>query len=231
LTGNQGRPFGSGPAVVFDHVLIPVLDLERAATEFGQRFGLDIQPGGSHPGVGTGNQLVALGSTYLEVIAVLDEVEAQTSARSQRVLEAARLRRPFAAWAAHTGSIDRLRERLAAEGWSLPPPQAGARIRPDGVLLEWRTQELAQLREPSVLPFVIEWNVPAGAHPAQAPSHHPSQAGNIVRMRFTAPDPAAAAGKLATLLGDGDLYDVDAGEREELVAIELEAPTGRIKIP
>jgi hypothetical protein len=231
LTGNQGRPAGSGPAVVLDHVLIPVLDLEQAARDFGNRYGLDVQPGGRHPGVGTANHLVPLGTTYLELIAVVDEEEAQGSARSLRVLDSARSGRPFAAWAARTESIDSLRQRLAAEGWSLPPPQAGARVRPDGVRLEWRSQELADLRQPSVLPFVIEWNVPPGAHPAEAAAAHASRAGDVVRLRFTAPDPESARRGLSTLIGDQALYEIEAGEREELVAIELESPRGRLTIP
>ena len=140
-------------------------------------------------------------------------------------------RRPFATWAARTEALDDLRERLLAEGWPLPPIQPGARRRPDGVLLEWRTQEVVPAGTVSVLPFVIEWKVPPGAHPAEAPAEHPSRAGDIVLLRFTAPDPAAATARLAALVGEGVAYEVGPGPREELVQVELDSPGGRIPIP
>ena len=232
MTGNQGRALPRGPAAVLDHALIPVLDLDLDAPAFAARYGLDVQPGGRHPGIGTANQLVPLGSTYLELIAVVDAAEAQTSARSRRVLEAARGGRPFATWAARTESIDALRGRLIAAGWTLPPPQTGARVRPDGVRLEWRSQDLASPDQASVLPFLIEWHVPPGAHPAEAPARHPSGARDIIRLHFTAPDPALATPRLQALLGEESaLFDIVPGDREELAAIELAAPDGPIRIP
>ena len=231
MTGSTGRASGRGPLVVLDHVLVPVLDLGAGAAHFRQEYGLDAQPGGRHPGVGTANYLVPLGSTYIELIAVVDEGEAATLPRSQRVLTAARAGRPFATWAVRSDSLDELRAHLLAEGWALPAVQPGARRRPDGVLLEWRSQELVPAGEASVLPFVIEWRVPPGAHPAEAPAEHPSRAGDIVLVRFTAPDPAGASARLRALVGDAIAFEVAAGERAELVQVELEAPGGRIPIP
>jgi hypothetical protein len=230
LTFNQGGA-SRRPAVYLDHVLVPVADLEAAAQRLLTEYGLRALAGGRHPGAGSANMIVPLGRTYLELIAVVDQDEAQSVPRSLRVAEAAREGRAFATWAARTDDLEAARSALAGAGYELPPPVAGSRRRPDGVLLEWRSQETSRGLEPSVLPFLIEWRVPRGAHPAEAPVEHPSGAGDIVFARFTAPQPEAARARLEWLL-DGHLdFEVDAGEREALTQVALAAPGGRLLYP
>jgi hypothetical protein len=67
-------------AIELDHVLIAVTDLAEAGNAFAARFGLVSLEGGRHPGWGTANRIVPLGSSYLELIAVVDESEAAHSA-------------------------------------------------------------------------------------------------------------------------------------------------------
>ena len=50
-----------------DHVLVAVDDLEAAAKEVEQRYGLASVEGGRHRGLGTANRIVPLGVTYLEL--------------------------------------------------------------------------------------------------------------------------------------------------------------------
>jgi Glyoxalase-like domain len=56
-----------------DHVLIATPDLEAAAAELDDRYGLTNVPGGRHPRWSTANRIVPLGDTYLELVAVVHE--------------------------------------------------------------------------------------------------------------------------------------------------------------
>jgi hypothetical protein len=230
LTGPEGGAKRRRPSVFLDHVLVPVTDLEAAAARFRDRYGLVALAGGRHPGVGTANMIIPLGRTYIELIAVVDPAEAAAFPRSARVAEAARDGRPFATWAARTDDLEAVREAWAGPG-ELPPIQPGARTRPDGLTLRWRSQELSSGLQPSVLPFLIEWQIPAGLHPGEAEADHPSRAGDIVFARFQDPDPAAGKQALASLLAGNLAFSVDHGARAALVEVQLEAPGGRISIP
>ena len=55
-----------------DHVLIAVTDLEAGAREVETRIGLSSVEGGQHRDWGTANRIVPLGSSYLELVAVVD---------------------------------------------------------------------------------------------------------------------------------------------------------------
>ncbi len=219
------------PLALLDHVLVPATDLVASAKRFHHDYGLKAVDGGRHPGVGTANRIIPLGRTYIELIAVVDDAEAAAFPRSRRVAEAAALGLPFAAWAARTDDLDTLRATLSEKGWDLPAIRPGARTRADGVTLRWRTQELSSDLEPSVLPFLIEWQVPAGMHPGEADAAHPSGAGDIIAARFTSPDPALAGSLLKELLGDTLDLEIVEGARPQLVAVQLRSPSGTITIP
>lgn len=211
---------GLEPPTVVDHVLLPVADLEEGARRLRERFGLVAIAGGRHPKVGTANMIVPLGGQYLELIAIVDEQEAAGSRLGRRVIRALDEGRMFVAWALRTRSLDALRGKLQAAGWDLPPLSEGSRRRPDGRVLQWRTQDLDSGAEPIAIPFVIEWDVPDGLHPGQAAAAHPGGATGLRRVVVGARDPARVREQLQLLLGGSDLYQVrDAGADgiEELV--------------
>ena len=56
-----------------DHVLIACTDLDAAAREFEARVGLSSVEGGRHRDWGTANRIVPLGSSYLELVTVVDQ--------------------------------------------------------------------------------------------------------------------------------------------------------------
>jgi hypothetical protein len=62
--------------IELDHVLIAVADLDAAAQEVQDRYGLASVEGGRHQGLGTANRIVPLGETYLELVAMVDDDEA-----------------------------------------------------------------------------------------------------------------------------------------------------------
>jgi len=218
------------PRVSLDHVLVAVGDLGDSARRFTSRYGLQALEGGRHPGVGTANMIVPLESAYLELIAAVDTAEAAETPSGRRIAQAVAGGHTFAGWAVRTGDLDALRVHLRERGLDLPEPNPGARRRPDGVLLKWRTQFLTPFEVPSVLPFVIEWSVPAGMHPAEAAARHPSGAGRIRSIRLGDPHASRATEQLRVLLGDDiDAVVEDAGS-SGVLSVEVETPNGVIVI-
>ena len=65
--------------IEIDHVIVLVPDLDRGAAHLLEEFGLSSIPGGRHAGHGTGNRVVPLGADYLELMAVVDSIEAAES--------------------------------------------------------------------------------------------------------------------------------------------------------
>jgi hypothetical protein len=218
------------PRVMTDHVLVAVHDLGDAARRFETMYGLRALQGGRHPGVGTANMIIPLGSAYLELIAVVDREEGERSATSRRIARAVEEGRTFATWAVRTESLDALRPYLLAAGLQLPSPIAGARERPDGVTLRWRTQLLAPPEEASIVPFVIEWQVPKGQHPAEAAANHPSRARGIRTVRLGDPDPAVASSRFRRLFGEDLNVSIERAAVSGVAAVEVETPSGVVTI-
>lgn len=205
---------------VIDHVLLAVRDLDAAATWIREVHGLTALPGGRHPGVGTANMIVPLGDDYLELIAVVDPLEAATSPLRERLAAAPESGAVLATWAVRVTDMDALKKRLGEEGIATDGPQPGSRRRPDGVLLEWRTLRVGSGLEPAI-PFFIEWNTATGQHPGAAAAQHPAGAVLLRGIRLASPDPDALADRLNALLGDGVDYQVEKGERELPSAVVL----------
>jgi hypothetical protein len=62
-----------------DHAVLGVVDLDRAAVQLFERYGLSSVVGGRHPAWGTENRIVPLGESYLELLAVHDPAAAERS--------------------------------------------------------------------------------------------------------------------------------------------------------
>jgi hypothetical protein len=223
-------PKGLDPPTVIDHVLLPVADLEEGARRLHERFGLLAIAGGRHPKIGTANMIVPLGGQYLELIAIVDEQEAAGSRLGRGVTRALDEGRMFVAWALRTRSLDALRGKLQAAGWDLPPVSEGSRRRPDGRVLQWRTQDLDTGAEPIAIPFVIEWDVPDGLHPGQAAAAHRSGATGLRRVVVGARDPARVREQLQLLIGGSDLYQVREAGADGIEELVLNSPHGDLVI-
>jgi hypothetical protein len=218
------------PRVVLDHVLVALPDLAESARRFAARYGLHALEGGRHPGIGTANMIVPLGSAYLELIAVVDADEATRTPSRESIARTIAEGRTFATWAVRTDDLDALREHLRGSGLELSDPTPGARQRPDGVVLRWRTQHLVPMGQASVLPFVIEWSVPPGMHPAEAPIQHPSGALGIRSVRLGDPSPAGAGDRIRTLLGGDIDFVVEEARTSGVVAVEIGTSGGVVVI-
>jgi Glyoxalase-like domain len=150
--------------------LLGVADLEQGARELEDRYGLTALPGGRHPGAGTANMIVPLGSAYLELIAVVDESEVTGGHLGRRVQEAVAAGRTFVSWAIRTDDLEGLQQFLHDEGWQRREIHDGSRKRPDGSMLKWRTLDLGT----GALPFAIQWQIPNDEHPGRMEVQHPS---------------------------------------------------------
>ena len=221
---------GLDPPTVVDHVLLPVADLEEGAQKLFERFGLRAIAGGRHPKVGTANMIVPLGLQYLELIAIVDPEEAQESRLGRRLSQALKEGRTFVAWALRTQSLEGLGSKLRAAGWNLPPVIEGARNRPDGRVLSWRTQDIETDGEPSAMPFVIEWRIPDGLHPGEAEVAHRGGVTTLRRVVVGARDPGRLRGQLEPPLGKSDLYEVRETEVDGVAEIVLADDNGELVI-
>ncbi len=153
---------------MLDHILLGVSDLDAGIAFVEKMSGIRAAAGGSHPGAGTRNALLALGTErYLEIIAPDPQ---QSSAPSAVHGGLAELRVPkLIGWAVHTHDIAAAAARLRKEGIAADGPLEGSRKRPDGAMLHWHTLRLKDDAE-GTLPFFIEWGADT-AHPSKdAPS-------------------------------------------------------------
>jgi hypothetical protein len=223
-------PGNLDPPTVVDHVLLPVADLEAGARTLRERHGLQAVPGGRHPKVGTANMIVPLGRQYLELIAIADPQEAAASRLGRRIPAALDERRMFLDWALRTRDLDAMRGKLLAAGWDVPPMAEGSRRRPDGQVLHWRTQDVNSGPAWTAIPFVIEWDVPAGLHPGEAAAEHASGTTALRRVVIGARDPARVREQLRLMLGDSDLYEVRAAASDGVEELVLDSRHGELVV-
>ena len=152
--------------VSFDHMVLGINDLEHGIAFVEERAGVRAVFGGVHPGRGTQNALLSLGTKrYLEVIAPDPK---QTAAPWVPGLSGMREPR-LVVWAVHTDDIAAQAEIVKRAGSTIQGPLDGSRTRPDGKVLRWKSLRLEDDRG-GLLPFFIEWSRDS-LHPAvDAPS-------------------------------------------------------------
>lgn len=197
-------------------MLLAVTDLAAAARELEARCGLACVEGGRHPDWGTANRIVPLGTSYLELIAVVDQAAAANSSVGRWVASgASRLGQPLG-WAVRTGELDRVARRLGLT------VSSGSRVTPSGEVLRWRSAGIEQAAAEPSLPFLIEWA--AGIRlPGSTAVAHPAAPAGISRLILEG-DPV----RLAAWLGSHALPIVVRVGRPAVAAIVVSAATGEI---
>lgn len=218
--GLAGAAVREGTEVV-DHLLLGVSDLDVGMAWVERRMGVTAAMGGSHPGRGTRNALIALGGRhYLEIIAPDPK---QSSYRFQ--VDVRQLAEPrLVTWAAHTSSLAAVAERARQAGLRVSGPSAGSRTTPAGKTLTWKTLGIANRfgRAPvEPVPFFIEWAT-GSAHPSQD-----SPAGSeLVSLALEHPE----AGALRDLLEKvGVRVEVGKGARARIAAV-VKTPKGVVEL-
>ncbi len=158
------------PRVEPDHLLFGVPDLTEGIRLIRSKLGVSPVPGGQHPGVGTHNALLSLGSTtYLEVIA--RDPSQDVPDRDLPYGLAGLMEPKLITWAARPvdwGHYTRTARSLGIK----TKIREGSRLSPGGLQFRWRS---AQLVPPvkvenhdltGLLPFAIDWTSPQ--HPADS---------------------------------------------------------------
>jgi hypothetical protein len=136
-------------ALAIDHVILAIDRLETGIDEFARLTGVTAARGGEHPGRGTQNALVSLGSgRYLEIMAPLPSAAKPASIPFTRLTPAG--------WALHASDLAPVVARLKAAGFEVVGPTPGSRRRPDGSMLQWQTAGAGGLGL-ELAPFFIEW--------------------------------------------------------------------------
>lgn len=161
-TLREGDPGMTGDLSGVDHVIVGISDLQRGIEELERLTGVRAVYGGAHPGRGTHNALMSLGGAqYLEILAPNPEDQGSTPWIGE--LGSLASLTPVG-WAARSRDLAALQRTLEAQGVETGEIRPGARDRPDGTRIAWKTLDL---KAPSpLLPFFIEWE-PGGAHPSE----------------------------------------------------------------
>lgn len=190
---------------VIDHLVWFVPDLDAGIADAEVRFGVRPAIGGQHPGRGTHNALLALGDSYLELIAADPE---QPEPRSPRpfgidALTADRLI-TYAVRPADGETLDGLVASVRAAGIDPGPTTAMSRTTPGGERLHWHLTPPDE-RHGGAIPFLIDWGDTTKPH-TTAPAGPP-----LAGLSVTTPDARAVRG-VVDALGLSDRIDVAAGE-------------------
>jgi catechol 2,3-dioxygenase-like lactoylglutathione lyase family enzyme len=218
----------------FDHLVVAVRDLEEGRQRWG-RLGLDVRPGGSHPGLGTHNAIARFGADYIELLAVRDPAEARAGGLMVPVLSLLEHRHEaMAGLCLATADIEALARALARAGLPYRGPTAMSRRRPDGRVLGWRllVPEGGPWRRP--VPFFIQWDDPDDVRLQwERPGEHPLGASGVAAVSFLVPDLARARALYRDILGfslEGEDEVAELGARRARLCLgecllELLAPT------
>lgn len=207
-------------ALRVDHVIWAVDDLDSAAAQFRDEFGLASVVGGRHPGWGTANRIVPLGREYIELVAVVDRERAAGSEFGRAVLGAVSSQRRLLGWAVETDDLEGVAERLSLD------VTRGSRARPDGSTLRWRLAGVGPALSSGALPFFIAWDVAIDEHPGAARAEHRAVPSGIDWIEVVADDRG-----VHEWLGDHELPLRITEGRPALAAVAVGTAAGELVLP
>jgi hypothetical protein len=199
-----------------DHLVYATPDLDASVEELAERFGTEPVAGGAHPGWGTCNALVGLGTgMYLEIIGPDPTQSDPEHSRPFLIDDLPQAR--LVTWAYRHPDPESLRESLKDVA-QLGPVRRMSRSRPDGSTLRWRLSDPLALPAGGVIPFVIDWGTTP--HPS---TDLPNQC-KMLELVVSHPD----ADRLRPALETSDVSIVAAPEPG--IRARLQTPNGEIDL-
>jgi Glyoxalase-like domain len=203
--------------MLIDHIIYAAPDLEAAAADIEERFGVRAAGGGRHMGQGTHNVLLALGPrTCLELIAP-DPEQPEPSAPRPYGVDGV-IRGHLVGWALAYDDIDGALARARAKGFDPGDVIEGHRVTTTGTRLQWRLTRNALTA--GLIPFLISW----GETPHPASSAPPGLL--LESLHIEHPDPSSLMGPLNAL---GAQVEVRPASQAALVA-RIKGPRGRAEL-
>jgi hypothetical protein len=217
--GSARQSASGGLPTTVDHVVYATPDLQVGIERVEKLLGVRATPGGQHPGRGTRNALLALGSgVYLEIIGPDPEQPTPATPRPFGIddLEEPRL----VTWAAKGKNLEQLSSEARRSGVTLGDVIPGSRRRSDGVLLSWRYTDPRTVVSDGIVPFFIDWGTTP--HPAATAA----QGASLVGLRAEHPNAQQVQKALGHLaLG----LRVQTGPKATLIAT-LSGRHGRVEL-
>jgi hypothetical protein len=204
---------------VLDHVALATNDLTATSAWLAEQTGVTASSGGPHLGLGTRNNLCALGSgAYLEIIGPDPDQPEPDTPRSFGIDS---LVEPgVVTWCARRGDIPGLMQTAAGMGFGYTGPVAMSRQAPSG-LLSWELA-IPDFDNPGgLIPFFIDWGT------APHPSETAAPGLELVSFRADHPDPDAVGRVLQRL---GEPIEIRRGA-EPALRVRLAGPSGAVTLP
>jgi hypothetical protein len=200
-----------------DHVVMAVADLDDGAARL-LEHGIASVDGGVHPRWGTANRIAPLGSTYIELLAVVDPDVGSGTPLGRAIRDRALGGDRWFALCLADDDVDATARRL---GLDVEP---GARTRPDGTEVRWRSAGIEDPRRTAELPFFITWDAPEH-HPGRTPVSHPARPERIAAIEVAGDEATFSA-----WTGGADLPVRFVEGTPGVVAVVLDASLGPIRI-
>jgi len=149
------------PPPQLDHIVVGCSDLHNGIDYMEKLSGYRADIGGSHPGVGTWNALLALGGRrYLEIVAPDPQQDQQLWPEKLLNLTAPLI----IGWAVRHKDLDNYALYLRKISVPCIGPRQASRTRPDGREFRWTFLTLQDDRQ-GLMPFYIDWDS-ASPHPS-----------------------------------------------------------------
>jgi len=202
--------------VNLDHFLIGTADLEKAVDWFAALTGATPGFGGIHPGAGTANYLVSLGSgSYLELIGSIPGEKPRGLGKAFSGFQ-----EPGLFWfAAGSNALSEQSKALRDLGMVTAGPFTGKRRSSDGRELSWDILEIGKHPFGGCLPFLIDWK--DTPHPSV--TVQPAVSFNSLKVAHPLADRLQ---KIYRALG----LDIESREGASQLELILDTPRGRVSI-
>lgn len=199
--------------MLIDHIIYAHPDLTAAVDEIEDRFGVQATGGGQHPGRGTHNKVLALGShSYLEIIAPDPGQPEPSGPRPYGVEGITRGR--LVGWAIACDDIEDSAARARSMGFDPGGVVDGQRVSSAGTLLRWRVTGNAQVG--GLVPFLIDW----GETPHPAADAAPGL--ELFSVHVEHPEPRSLGPALAAMGADVEVREA----MEPALVAHLVGPKG-----